>query len=110
MDDNNESGYGRISKLPMDQNSYLTPTPRVHFLNGSSDNENNINKLIQHESDNEACEHTKLLAGNAEKAENKEGCEDTGKVTPSTEVDNVINIDKNGYHDSNPRDKSQYIL
>ena len=107
--DNHESGYGRISKLPTDQNSYLTPIPRVHFIDGTYDNENNINKLIQSESDDEACENTKLLAENAGPAERTKGCDETGKVAPSREMDIVINNQKNG-PDSNQRDIVQYIV
>ena len=68
-----------------------------------------MNKLIQSESDNEASENTKLLAENTEPAERTKGCEETGKVAPSREMDIVINNDKNGY-DSNQRDIAQYIV
>ena len=81
----------------------------MHFFDGTYDNENNINKLILSESDNEVCENTKLLTENADPAECTKGCEETGKVVPSREMDIVINNDKNGY-DSNQRDIVQYIV
>ena len=95
--------------MPTEQNSYLTPIPRVHFLDGIYDNENNINKLIQSENDTDVCENTKLLAENVEPAERNNDWETTGKVVPSRNVDIAINNDKNEY-ESNQRQTGQSIV
>ena len=95
-----ENGYGKISKLQTDQNSYLTPIPRIHFSNGIYDNEN---------STNEVCENTKLLAKNVDPAERTKGCEVSGKVIPSKNIGSVINTDKPEY-EFNQRQTGQSIV